>query len=773
MKQIETAAMPQVAYDELFNLIHGVRQKPQQSNGPFRVNRRGFLKLTGLIGGGFALVFASPEPVNAAVASDTLTEGALQLNAYVQISDNGKIIILAKNPEIGQGVKTALPMIVAEELDADWDDVVVQQAPINAGLFGLQFAGGSMSIAMNWDLLRNAGATARAMLVAAAAAEWGVAMEECVTEVGVVMHRLSSRTLSYAALASKAALLPVPESVQLKDSSAYKLLGKRISGVDNFAIVTGQSLFGIDQSLLGMRFAIYEKCLTMGGKVKAFNRADILEQPGIEDAFALEGNGDLSGLKSGVAIVGNSTWNVFQARKKLQIDWDLSEASTDSWNEITTMANKIKDNTPAEILVSKGDVNNTLEKSAKHHQSFYSFGFVAHATLEPQNCTAWYKNGAMTLWAPSQTPVWGAAQLATVLGLPPEQITVHQTRIGGGFGRRLKNDYMCEVGAIAKKIGVPVKLQWSREEDLQQDFLRPGGFNQLTASLDENGKPLGWKNHFITFTADGNKAVIGGGFFRPEMALSEFPVHSFSHYEFSQTLLPLKVTTGAWRAPFANTLCWVTQSFIHELSVVAGRDHLDFLLELMGPPRWLMEGNYNTLNTGRAIAVIKLAAEKSGWGRTLPEGRGLGLAFHFCHAGHFATVAEVSVDNYKNINIHKIISVGDIGPIINISGAESQCEGSVLDGLSTMLDLEITLENGQVQQTNFHQYRPLRIDKVPEIEVHLIQSEYSPTGAGEPALPPVAPAVCNAIYAASGHRIYTLPISREGFKLSKTLSVHR
>lgn len=718
------------------------------------VNRRSFLKLAGIAGGGLTLAVSfGPR----AAFADGEDAGLPSFNAYVRISPEGPIYIYATNPEIGQGVKTSMPMIVAEELDAAWDDVVVEQSPIDRK-YGRQFAGGSLSIPMNWDALRKAGAAARAMLVEAAAQQWKVPADTLRTEHSKVINQVGD-SLSYGELANAAARLPEPsaDAVQLKDRSQYRLLGKRIGGVDNLALVTGKPLFGIDTQLPGMVYATYTKCPAFGGRAVSANLDEIKGLPGVKDAFILEGNGNPAELSPGVAIIANSTWAAFQAQKKLKVDWDTSQASKDSWTGIVKTAQELSKKEGDKVVVEKGDVDGAFKDAAGTVESFYSYQFASHAPLEPQNCTAHFKGDSIEIWAPSQTPQSAVGSVAKLTGLSADKVNLHQTRIGGGFGRRLVNDYACEVAAIAQKVNAPVKLQWTREADMQHDFYRPAGFHSLKGAVDRNGRLSAWRNHFITFTNAG-KPVSGGS-----LSQEEFPALNLDNYRLTETALPLGTPCYAWRAPGSNVFAWVMQSFINELAVAAGRDHREFLLEVMGEPRWFAEGNPRSLNTGRAIDVIKLATEKAGWGKKLPAGRGLGLAFHFSHAGHVAEVAEVSVDANRKITVHKVTVAGDVGPIINMSGAENQAQGAVVDGLSTMLDLEITMENGAVQQSNYHNYRPLRIKDSPEVEVHFIQSEHSPTGLGEPMLPPLAPAVCNAIYAAIGHRIKTLPLSKEGF----------
>jgi isoquinoline 1-oxidoreductase beta subunit len=718
-----------------------------------KIDRRAFLKLTGLAGGGLTLGFVLGSPTSSAASGPA----EFAPNAFLRISSKGSILIYNKGPEIGQGIKTAFPLIIAEELDALWTDVVVEQAPVNPAVYGNQSAGGSRSIPASWDQLRKAGAVARAMLVSAAAATWKVPVESCTTRDSAVWN--GKRKLKYGALVAKAAALPVPDpaAVKLKERAEYRLLGKAYTGVDNRAVVTGAPLFGIDQQLPGLKYAVYEKCPATGGKVRSANLDEIKRLPGVRDAFVIEGNGKPTELLPGVAIVADSTWAAFEARKRLRVDWDESTASKDSWSALVKRAAELGKQPAGETTtLNVGAIDTALKDAAKTVAGYYTYPFVSHSPLEPQNCTAWSHDGIVELWSPTQTADRSLATVAGALGLPVEKIKVNQTRVGGGFGRRLMNDYACEAAAVAQRFAGPVKLMWTREQDMGHDFYRPAGFHSLAGGVDAQGRLIAWRNHFISFTSDGKSPVSGGNL--PDQ---EFPAQNVPNYLLTQTLLPLTTPCGPWRAPRSCSVAWVIQSFLHELSAAAGRDHRDFLLEVMGEPRLLPGG----LNTGRAADVIKLAAEKAGWGRKLPAGHGLGLAFHFSHAGHFAEVAEVSVDANKRIRLHRMVVAGDIGPIVNMSGANNQCEGGVIDGYSTMLGLAITMENGRVEQSNFHQYPILRITDHPKVETHFIQSDNPPTGVGEPALPPVAPAICNAIFAAIGHRVRTLPLTREGFSV--------
>ncbi len=748
---------PQASVMSADEYVRGILRAAEAQVTNTTLDRRSFLKVVGIAGGGLVLAFYVGNR-NTASANGT---NAFAPNAFLRVSPDGTILIYSKGPEIGQGIKTAFPLIIAEELDADWSQVRVEQAPINPAVFGRQSAGGSRSIPMSWDQLRTAGASARAMLVAAAAKEWNVDASECRTANSIVYHDSSSRKLTYASLASKAAALPVPDekALKLKERKDYRLLGTRITGVDNHAIVTGQPLFGIDHVLPNMRYAAFEKCPAVGGKVVEANLDEIKKMPGVVNAFVIEGTGKVNEVMPGVAIIANSTWAAFTAKRALKVKWDERDASKDSWSKAVAQARELAKTEGVETLKTAGDYDKALA-DAKVVEGFYTYPFISHAQLEPQNCTAWFHDGGIELWAPTQTPEAGLSAVAAILGLPPEKVTVHQMRAGGGFGRRLINDFMCEAAVIAKHAQVPIKLVWTREDDMQHDFYRVGGFHSFKGGVDKSGKLVAWGNHFVTFTADGSRPTSGG-----DLSPDEFPAQLLPNVRVTQTKLPLKIPTGPWRAPRSCAIAFAIQSFIHECAAAADRDHLEFLLEIMGEPRWLQEGNEYALNTARAAAVIKLAAEKSGWGQPLPKGRGLGLAFHFSHAGHFAEVAEVSVDANKKLTVHKVTVAGDIGPIINMSGAENQVEGCVIDGLSTAMGLELGIENGRIVETNFDRYPLLRIANAPEVAVHFIQSDFRPTGVGEPAFPPVAPAICNAIFAATGYRVRTMPLTKEGFTI--------
>ncbi len=754
------------------------------------VSRRGFMQVSAAVGGGLVLAFGflGNEEASAQAARPPGTPPAPQpvnTSAYVKIAPDGKITLYSKNPEIGQGIKTAFGLILAEELDANWDQVTVEQAPINQAVYGNQFAGGSLSIPMAYTSLRQAGAGARYLLVQAAAQQWGVPDTEITTSKSVVTHAASGRKATYGELATAAAAVPapMPANLKLKEQKDFVLMGKRTTGVDNEKLVTGQPLFGVDIQLPNMKVAVYEKCPATGGKVASANLDEIRALPGVVDAFIVEGTGVVAEVMPGVAIVANNTWAAFSAKKQLKITWDETEAAKDNWSDYVKQAQEFAKKGPAGTPGRNiGDVDAALAGAAKKVDAFYTFAFISHQPLEPQNTTAWYQKDPegdkLEIWGSVQIPDGARTTAAKVVGVKAERSVMHQNRVGGGFGRRLMHDYACEAAAISKQAGgIPVKLMWTREDDMAHDFYRAGGFHQFKAGLDKDGKLVAWEGHAISFS-DANArpgprgpAAVQGAFPGP----GEFPADYTPNHRFTQTLMPSKIPCGPFRAPGSNTAAWVVQSFLHEVSTAAKRDHAEFLIDLFGrknppapPPAGAPPGGGGFggggLNPERAIAVIKSAVERSGYGKPLPRGHFHGIAFHFSHQGHFAEVAEVSVDKKKKVTLHKMTVVGDIGPIVNLSGAENQVQGCIVDAFSQLAQ-EVTIENGRIKETNFHQYYLGRMPISPPVDVHFLPTTYTPTGVGEPAYPPAAPAICNAIYAATKHRIRTLPITKEGFSI--------
>lgn len=730
------------------------------------LSRREFLRVTALAGGGFALGLTAA-PAAFAQPAGALDGTARQFtpNPFIRITPDGTITLIAKNPEVGQGVKTSLPMILAEELEVDFDRVVIEQAALDPQL-GAQFAGGSLSTPMNYDTLRKAGATARTMLIEAAAQTWGLSPDELEAERGTVVHRASGRRLTYGELAAKAATLPIPDEskIRLKEVEEFRLLGSRVGGVDNPAIVTGQPLFGIDQQVPGMLHAVYQKCPVYGGRVKSANLDQLKALPGVRDAFVLDGTRNYHGLMPGVAILADSTWASFKALRELRVVWDEGPGAEQSSVGFEARAAELAAG-PGKVVRHDGDVDTALATAAKVVEARYFYPYLHHATLEPMNAMAWpTADGGMEILAPTQTPQSALDLVAQTLGLAKDKIKVRFTRIGGGFGRRLANDYAVEAAAIAQKAGVPVKLTWTREQDTQHGHYRPAGWHHFKAGLDARGDIVAWHNHFVTvgLNSDSEPGRSAG------LSPAEFPGRWLANYRVAQSVINTNVPTGPLRAPGSNALSFVMQSFIDELAHAAGRDPVEFRLALLGEDRVVPGANPQApgYDTKRMKDCVRLAAEKSGWGQPLPRGSGRGVAFHFSHRGYVAEVAEVSVAPDGTLKVHRVTVVSDVGPIMNLSGAENQIQGSIVDGLGGAWLQEVTFERGRAQQTNFDTYPLLRITETPQVDVHFIQSKNPPTGLGEPALPPLPPAVCNAIFAATGKRVRALPLSRQDLRWS-------
>ncbi|MFT4933746.1 MAG: isoquinoline 1-oxidoreductase beta subunit [Pseudoalteromonas distincta] len=681
-------------------------------------------------------------------------DGPAALNAYVQIAPDGIVTIVSKNPEIGQGIKTSLPMLIAEELDVDWANVRTVQAGNDPQAYGRQFAGGSMATPLHWDQLRQVGAAGRAMLMAAAAADWGVEVASLTTEPGVVVHAASGRRATYGSLAAKAATQTAPElsSLKLKDASAYRIIGQPTPQVDTAAIVTGQPLFGIDMRLPGMLYAAYAKAPVFAAKVASVDLSAAQGVKGVRKAFVVEGGTELDGLLPGVAVVADSWWAANKGRQALNIQWADHPTSSQSTPGYAGQARSLVAAKGGKTLRSDGDVDAALSAAAKTVEADYFYPFLSHATLEPQNCTAHFHDGKMEIWAPTQLPEPGRQLVAKTLGLAPENVIVHMTRCGGGFGRRLMNDYMVEAAWIAREAGAPVKLVWTREDDMRHDFYRPAGFHHFRGGVDASGNITAWANHFVTF-GEGEATARSAG-----MAPTEFPAQFLDNYKLDVSMMPLGVPTGPLRAPGSNAIAFVVQSFIDELAHAGGIDPVEMRLRLLG--KTAAAGGQGGLNAERMAGVVRLAAEKAGWGKTtLGPRQGQGIAFHYSHLGYFAEVAQVAVADDGTVKVEKVWVAADVGrQIINPLGALNQIEGSVIDGISEMYG-QITIKDGQVEQANFDTFPLLRIPDAPVIETHFIKSDNPPTGLGEPALPPVVPAVTNAIFAATGKRVRSLPLN--------------
>jgi isoquinoline 1-oxidoreductase beta subunit len=732
------------------------------------LSRRSFLSVAALGGGGLMLgLYYRP----AFGAQAPQAPAPLSPHSFIRITPDGAVTIMSKNPEVGQGIRTMLPMIIADELDVEWASVSIEQADVDQAKYGVQFAGGSLATPQNWTPMRQVGAAGRYLLVAAAAAAWNVPASECTTSKGRVHHRASGRSVGYGEVATAAASIPLPDlaSLRLKDPSEYTIIGTPVSGVDNLKIVTGQKLFAIDFTTPGMLHAVFVKCPVFGGTVASANLDAIRAMPGVKHAFVVAGGTDLTTLAPGVAIVADTYWQARTAREALQVTWNEGATASQSSEGFARRAAELGPQTPAQWVRNDGDADAALATAAKTIEAAYSYPFISHAQLEPEVCTARWADGRLEIWAPSQTPGNALQGITRTLGITEADITMHQLRGGGGFGRRLTNDYVVEAAWIAREVnGAPVKLQWTREDDMQHDFYRPGGFHFFKGGLDEAGRVVAWRNHFVTYgrgTAVAPQAGHTG---------SDFPGGFIPNYALGQSLMELGVPTGAMRAPRSNALAFVLEGFIDELAAAAGKDPLQFRIDLLNQPQIVAQpapggrgGGGGQYNAARMRAVLEAAREKSGWaGRSsLPSGRGMGVASYFSHQGYFAAVVDLSVDAAKAVRIHNVWVVGDIGSqIINPGNAANQCEGCVIEAMSHVMNWEITIEGGKVVESNFHQYNPTRMPQTPpHIESHFVLSSNPPTGLGEPAMPPVIGAIPNAIFAATGTRVRTLPLAKSGY----------
>ncbi|HEV2229143.1 MAG TPA: molybdopterin cofactor-binding domain-containing protein [Steroidobacteraceae bacterium] len=723
------------------------------------LDRRSVLKASLLAGGGLALDVLIPLPAGARETAEERERAAARLSAFVSIAPDGTVTIMSKNPEIGQGIKTSLPMIVADELDCDWSRVRIAQADLDQKRYGEQYAGGSTATPRDWLPMRQTGAAARAMLVQAAALKWRVEASELTTAKGRIHHAATGRSVGYGEVASAAAAVAPPElsTVPLKRPEQFTIIGRPMVGIDSARIVKGEPIFGVDMRLPGMLYAVYEVAPAHGGRLVKAEIEAARRAPGVKHVVPIVGNGDAdTGLADGVAIVATNWWLANEARAKLRIDWDLSAAKGHSSSVYRATADAAIAAGAGADLRLDGDPAAKLAAAARRIAARYDYPFIAHAPMEPQNCTARYADGKLEIWAPSQTPQRGLDQLHKVFGIEPEAVTLHLRRAGGGFGRRLMNDYVVQAVAIAKAVpGVPIQLMWSRPDDMRRDYYRPGGWHSFEAGIGASGELLAFTDHFVTF-GDGKTPARAAGF---NVAMP--PAGLIEHLRYSQSMMPTVVTTGALRAPGSNALCFASQSFLDEVALAAGTDLPRLMLTMLGERREIVPpGGGVSFDTGRARDVIEKVVETSEWThRPAQSGSGKGFAFYFSHRGYFAEVVEASVAGGK-VTVHKVWVAGDIGSqIINPMGAENQVRGAVIDGLAQALAGQaIEFVDGVAQQSNFHDFQLARIPATPEIEIAWVRPDKPPTGLGEPALPPVIPALTNAIFAATGTRIRSLPV---------------
>jgi len=734
------------------------------------LDRRTLFRVSLLAAGGFALEATIPGLAQAATAAGTAA--TTPVTAFVSVGTDGIVTIIGKNPEIGQGIKTMLPMIIADELDVDWAQVRVEQAVADEKRYGIQFAGGSMATPMNWIPMRQAGAAARAMLVQAAAAKWGVDVATLTTRSGRITHAASGRSIGYGEVAADAAKLtpPDPKALKLKDPKDFRIIGTPHGGVDSPKIVKGEPIFGIDTRMPGLVYAAFAVSPIFGGRLKSVKADAAKAMAGVKQIVEIRSgaalNADPEGVADGVAVIASNWWLADQARQALEIEWETGDHGQHSTAGYAEQARALLPKPPMTELFKSGDAAGALAGAAKRVTADYEYPFLAHATLEPQNCTALFKDGKVEIWAPTQMPQGGRVLVAKALGIPEDAITIHLMRIGGGFGRRLQNDYMVQAAVIAQKIpGTPVKMVWSRADDFARDFYRPAGWHRFEAGIDAQGKLLALTDHFVTFTGADGKPVRAAALGNPE-----FPQGLFENLTYSQSGIVTTMPTGWLRAPSSNALAWVFQSFLDEVAVAGGRDLPSLILEILGEPRQLPDrpsgrGPQPGFNTGRARNVVERVLAMGDWKTKPAQAAGgktaKGFAFYFSHLGYFAHVLQATISDAGEIKVDHVWAAGDIGShLINPSGGLNQAQGSIIEGLGqAMCGQKIDLVDGKVEVTNFDGFELMRINQAPpKIDVEFIKSDFAPTGLGEPALPPVIPALTNAIFAATGKRLRALPI---------------
>jgi isoquinoline 1-oxidoreductase beta subunit len=725
-----------------------------------RVSRREFL-ITGVsAAGGLAIgISALPSRLDGAGLRAAALPAASSFGALIEIAVDGTITLFAKNPEIGQGVRTSLPMIVAEELDVDWQQVRVVQAPLDAK-FGAQFAGGSSAVPSNWELHRRAGALARQQLLEASAQRWGVPATDCSTASGSVVHTASGRRLTYGELAGEAAQRPAPQpdAIRLKHPSEYRIVGTRIGTADADDIVHGRAVYGLDVRRPGMVFAVIAKP-PAGKRIASFDATAALASSGVERVLRMPAIDGPLGVTDGVAVVANSTWAALSARRKLQLTFEVTPGITGSADTEALRAemhaavrNK---GTP---IRDDGDVDVVLARAAKTIDASYEVPFLAHVPMEPVNCTAEYSEGKCEIWAPTQTPGGVRALAAASTGLRPAQVIVHTTRSGGGFGRRLMSDYGGEAAWLAKELQKPVQVVWSREDDIRHDFYRPMGVHRIRAGVDAAGKLAAWDHHLANTSryayAKSESPAVGSELYR-----DDFPAAHVDNCRLAYTPIASPIRTGAWRSTLHSSNSFAVQSAIDELAIAAGIDALELRLRMIGTPRQLRYDSHGgpIFDTGRLANVLREVASRAGWSRPATADSANGIAAHFTFGSYAAVVAQVDRDTRRDWVVRKLTCVVDCGLVVNLSGAEAQVQGGLLDGLNAALFGRVTVSDGNTVQSNFHDYRMLRIDEAPVIDVHFLPGTSAPSGLGETAVPPVAPAVANAIFRLTGQRLRELP----------------
>ena len=734
-------------------------------------NRRSFLKTSALAGGGLMIGFSWLTSCQTAAEEEALTmpDEWFDINAYLKIGDNGVVTIYTPNPEFGQNVKTSMPMIVAEELDVDWKNVISEQAPFNADKFGFQFTGGSNGIRSRWEGLRMAGASARHMLKEAAAQAWEVPVSEITTKAGVLYHEASGKSAGYGEMASAAATIPVPEEVELKEVKDFSIISHSKKNVDGLKIVTGQPMFGLDYHREGMLIAMIVHPPAFGKKFKAIrNLDDIKGMPGIKDVFSIKtykdgfekGGFDTNAFPELVAIVGNSTWEVMNAKKAVLVEWQEFETFLET---INGFRGKSTVNVPAglenstdhqaqmeklaaqagNVVRKDGDPETAFKNAATVIERTYSAPYLAHNCMEPMNSFAHVEGDKVWIAGPLQAPGMIEPTISARLDIPIENIEIEMTRMGGGFGRRAYSHYMVEAALISKQVNAPVKLVYTREDDMTNGIYRPTYQATYRAALDEN-------NHLTALH------VKAGGIPESPLFANRFPAGAIDNYLAEDWSIESNITIGAFRAPRSNFMAGAEQAFLDELAETMGKDPIEFRLELLKRAEENPVGERNDYDAVRYAGVLELVKEKSAWGQK--DGNvHRGVSAYFCHNSYAAHVLDLTIENGKPI-VQKVTCAIDCGIVVNPDAAANMAEGGIVDGVGNAFFGEMTFKDGVPEKNNFHNYRMIRMSEAPkEIEVHFVQNEIAPTGLGEPPFPPVFGAVANALYKATGKRQYKQP----------------
>ncbi|HMJ68879.1 MAG TPA: xanthine dehydrogenase family protein molybdopterin-binding subunit [Cyclobacteriaceae bacterium] len=698
-----------------------------------KVSRRSFLKVTALAGGGLMIGFHALSKETAAVA---LADEVFIPNAFIKIDGAGIVTLMAPNPEVGQGIKTALPMLVAEELEIDWSKVVIEQAPLNTKDYTRQVAGGSGSIRSSWDSFRKAGATARHMLIDAAAQTWSVPFEECYAEKGFVIHKPSGKKLGYGELASKAASITAPADVKLKESKDYKLIGTRVRNIDTKSIITGKPLYGIDTKIDGMLYAMVARPPAFGKKLKSVDDTAARAIPGVKNVVSWENK---------VAVLATSTWLAKKGRDALKLEWE-DDGKLDTTEDMTESFKQLVQKKHEQPKRKDGDVEAALASASKVIERVFEAPFLSHAPMEPMNFFAHVKDdGTVWMTGPTQTPARTRAEVAKALNIPEDKIFVGMTRQGGGFGRRLQADYSVEAAMVSSLAKAPVQVIWTREDDQQGGYYRPMGMYRYRAAIDSNNEFSAW--YLIAVGVNQGNASRENAF--PAGAVPNFQVDSHNYES--------KITTGPWRAPNHNFIAFTEESFIDEIAHTLKKDPVAFRLEMLDRAKANAFGKLDA-DADRYKAVIKMAAEMGKWGTQGVKGVYKGFGAHFSFGTYVAQVADISIVDGK-VKVLKVYCAVDCGRVINYAGAENQIEGGIIDGLGHALFGELTFDKGMAKQKNFNTYKLIRMADAPEIEVQFVKNEINPQGLGEPCLPPIGAAVANAVFAATGQRLSKLPIA--------------